>query len=54
MDFINLEVGYHTGLLFVTILAVLSNLVSLMHSEIDTNTNWEERKLKYTYSFMGE
>jgi len=39
MDFINLEVGYHIGSLFVTILAVLSNLVSLMHGENDTNTN---------------
>jgi hypothetical protein len=54
VDFINLEVGYHIGLLFATILAVLSNLVSLMHSKNDTNTSWEERKLKYTYSFMGE
>jgi hypothetical protein len=54
MDFINLQVGYHIGLLFVTVLAVLSNLVLLMHSEHDTNTSWEERKLKYTYSLMGE
>jgi len=39
MDFINLEVGYHIGSLFVTILAVLCNLVSLMRSENDTNTS---------------
>jgi len=39
MDFMNLEVGYHIGSLIVTILAVLSKLVSLMHSESDTNTS---------------
>jgi len=39
MDFINLEVGYHIGSLFVTILAVLSNLASLRHIENDTNTS---------------
>jgi hypothetical protein len=39
MDFINLEVGYHIGSLLAIVLAVLSNLASLMHGENDTTTN---------------
>lgn len=50
---LNLRWGYHIGSLFATIL-VLSNLVSLMHSENDTNTSWEETKLKYIYRCTSE